>query len=132
MSVRRKWAKCAVVSDKIVVIGGCSSTANEHGRPTGQLKTVDIYDPELGKWTAAAPMITERTKFQVAVSKDIVYVMGGQEFQMYMSATSVETYSIETNTWTKVSPHKFHISQSFLNGLPLDSFCLNMYFHQTT
>lgn len=68
------------------------------------LDSVECYDTELNKWYAAAPMLTPRYCGDTGVANGFVYVMGGSGARDWgQELTTIDKYSVEDNTWTRVS-----------------------------
>lgn len=99
LSVARYSAESVVISDKILVMGGTDENGNA-------LNSVEYYDPELNKWYAAAPMLTPRFHLSTGVANGFVYVMGGYAKSDWgPGLETIDRYSMEDNTWTRVSTH---------------------------
>lgn len=101
MSVARGRHASVVNSGKIFVMGGIDG--NEI-----YLNSVEVYDPKKNEWSAVASMLQERGWLVAGTVANFVYVFGGRGHtnpQYYSPTlfTSVERYSIEEDTWTKVN-----------------------------
>lgn len=73
---------------RIFVIGGSA------GRPPMgmySLNTTLIYDPENDSWNLGTPMPTPRTYLGVAVVDDVLYAIGGNNWDGYMGANEQYT-----------------------------------------
>lgn len=96
MSVGRKMHACAVISKKILVMGGLD-------RKGDCLDSVEYYDPATNEWFPAAPMLEPRYEHKAVTHNDFVYVLGGCNSRDYGSVESVDRYSLCENKWTRVS-----------------------------
>lgn len=98
MTTDRYGHATVVIRNKILVMGGQS-------RRNSKLNSVEFYDPERNEWNHVAPMLEARENFQAGTVNDFVYVFGGKlHFPIRkLLLTSVERYSIENNSWTKVT-----------------------------
>ncbi len=66
----RSQSAAAIVNDRVYVMGGTVGG-------TGDISTVDVYDPSLDTWTTDASMPTARNLLGAAVVGDTIYGMGG-------------------------------------------------------
>lgn len=96
MSIGRKMHACAVITKKILVMGGLDSRL-------AFLDSVEYYDPIKNEWFPAAPMLEPRYEHKAVTHNDFVYVLGGCNHSNYGSIQSVDRYSIYENKWTRVS-----------------------------
>lgn len=93
----------AVVNGKLYVLGGFS----EFGSSTA---TVEVYDPETDRWSAAASMPTPRSYLAAGVVNDLIYAVGGLQYfpcslgSCTQPVATVEAYDAKTNSWTTVAP----------------------------
>lgn len=105
-------AACAMASggilSKIIVTGGythCNSTSGtwtHHGDAVTE--EVEIYDPNTGTWTAAAPMATARAYHTATLLQSgEILVVGGYDHNGNTLFSS-EIYDPATNTW-RVGPN---------------------------
>lgn len=84
MTQSNRSMACAVVNDKIYVLGGAN---NEMG--------YDIYDPILDSWSVGGSMRTSLVMgFAAFVVNDKLYVLGGNGFFI------VEALDLSTNSWS--------------------------------
>lgn len=65
----------------------------------GAIKTVDRFDPQTGKWSAVAPLLTERFMAMSASIGGKIYVAGGGDNQRQM-LDSMEVYDPQQQAWT--------------------------------
>lgn len=109
MSIARKRAGCAVVSNNILVIGGDGS--DEAG-----LRAVECYDKELNSWFAASPLPEAiRKDVTPGVFNGLVYVLG-------ICTNHILKYSIQEDKWTTVSENK-EISRNISKSYWSPPFC---------
>lgn len=99
MSEARMDHASTVIEDKILVMGG-----------HGELSSVECYNPAENTWTALAPMIRPRSRFDAGTVNGFVYVMGGSiDCNSIETVISIERFSLEANIWTlvcrKVNPN---------------------------
>lgn len=93
MSIARKRAGCAVVSQKILVIGG-------DGSDQAGLRAVECYDKELNSWFAVSPL-------PEAIRKDVTPgVLDGFVYVLGICTNHIVKYSIQEDKWTTVSEKK--------------------------
>ncbi len=88
-----------VISGKVYVVGGASSTA--------VLDVNEVYNPTTNSWTTRAPMPTARLAAASAVVNGILYVIGGCDSGCATGTgamTVVEAYNPATNTWSTKAP----------------------------
>ena len=67
MPTRRCRAGLAVVGGKVYAVGGFNGSL--------RVKTVDIFDPQTGKWSSAPPMNARRSTLGVAVLSGRIYAV---------------------------------------------------------
>jgi N-acetylneuraminic acid mutarotase len=85
-----RWATAVGVLNGIIyVIGGSNGTGN--------LATVEAYDPATDSWATKTPMPTARSLPTAAVVNGIIYVIGGISSSPLATA---EAYNPVTDTWT--------------------------------
>lgn len=94
MSIARCSSASAIVSDKILVIGGSDLDGND-------LDFVELYDPARNKWFPAAPMLEPRYECEAGSLNNFVYVFGGSTNNI-VNQVAVDRYSIKSDTWTRV------------------------------
>ena len=72
----RQYAACTAFKDKVYVFGGWSyefhENANDH------FKTVEVFDPDLNKWSFAAEMFYSRYRLKVVAVREKIFVFGGR------------------------------------------------------
>lgn len=88
MSVARIDHASAVISNRILVMGGSG------------FRSVECYNPAANTWSQRAPMLRNRSNFEAGAANGFVYVIGG--LGAIETVTSIERYSMESNTWTLV------------------------------
>src|SRR6266699_2790283 len=80
---------------RIYALGGVNSSGN--------LTTVEAYDPRTKSWTAVASLPTARYNLAAALGPDgRIYAIGGTT-KTNGSLPTVEAYDPRTNTWTAVA-----------------------------
>src|SRR5205085_4301059 len=94
MNTARDQAASAVLDGKVYVTGGQNSA---------QLNSVEMYDPAVGRWSAAPALSAIRASHAAAVLDGKLYVIGGFRASNGISA-SVEVYDPTTHFWTDVAP----------------------------
>jgi kelch-like protein 2/3 len=72
MPSRRCRAGLAVVLGKTYAVGGFNGSL--------RVKTVDIFDPQTGKWTSGPPMNARRSTLGVAVLNNKIYAVSKEIF----------------------------------------------------
>jgi N-acetylneuraminic acid mutarotase len=92
MPTFRDHAQAVAVDGRILVMGGRDESGN--------LATVDIYDPATDSWSAGPPMTVARSGFAAAVLPDGVHVAGGEDLITLEAIGSHEVLDLETATWT--------------------------------
>lgn len=99
---------CALVAANgyLYCIGGNSKIATIAAvSNTGQLKSVERYDPARNTWRYVADLNTPRFDAAVAESKGKIYLLGGKRRWLKDPLiTDVEVYDPETNVWTPFKP----------------------------
>ena len=81
----------------------------------------EIYDPDLGTWTATAPMVEMREGHTATVLADgTVLVVGGADTDRHPAHTSAEIYDPRADTWTAtgsmVIPRAYHTANLLPDG----------------
>lgn len=66
------------------------------------LRTVEMYDPSLNRWTQLAPMREARGRFDITVIDGKVYAIGGCNGTTELA--TAEVYNSENGKWTKLPP----------------------------
>ncbi|XP_061184544.1 kelch-like protein 26 [Saccostrea echinata] len=88
-------AHAAVVCNKKIYISGGE-------RRRGHLtNTVWCYCPVLNRWHKRKSMLKERSGHGMANINDTIYVLGGIS-GTYEILDTIETYNVDTDTWTKI------------------------------
>ncbi|MDH5181790.1 MAG: hypothetical protein OEZ39_03145 [Gammaproteobacteria bacterium] len=97
---RRYGSACAVIQDKIYVIGGYKDLSSTNL----YLNNVEVYSPDSDSWSTASPMNLARANHSSAVVNGKIYVFGGRNQDLHISQSDVvEEYNPATDTWTIVS-----------------------------
>ncbi|HEX6036317.1 MAG TPA: kelch repeat-containing protein, partial [Anaerolineales bacterium] len=82
-----------VLDGKIYALGGRRSG-------TGELTSVEVYDPESDSWTTAPSLQTARGGFAAVAVDGKIYVLGGEVLTGEKQAlTSVEIFDPEKDIW---------------------------------
>jgi len=98
-TARRHGHACAVVSNKIYVMGGYNDVM---GGWNG-LDTVEAFDPATNSWSTQTPMPTPRYGAAAAALNGKIYVLGGRNGTANTLST-VEEFDPASGTWsTKAS-----------------------------
>lgn len=66
-----------------------------------RLSTVEVYDPELQKWSQGKTMMCKRSAVGVAALDDFIYVCGG--YDGITSLSTVEQFCPKNDSWKKVA-----------------------------
>ncbi|XP_077295642.1 kelch-like protein 28 [Arctopsyche grandis] len=93
----------AVVGKEIYAIGGYDDSGDDFDGESfgGYLNTMEIYDTQQDKWTAAPPMKEYRCCFTVVAIENHIYAIGGYSDESTLK--SVERFDIKSQTWTSVA-----------------------------
>ncbi|HET8626801.1 MAG TPA: kelch repeat-containing protein, partial [Thermomicrobiales bacterium] len=98
LTPRRGIAAAPLSGGKILVVGGNTYSKNADGTTGGTASSaVEIYDAGTDTWTAAAPLMTPRTRAVAVGLGGQVLVIGGQNGATTL--TTAELYDIATNSW---------------------------------
>ena len=81
----------------------------------------EVYDPDLGTWSATAPMVAMREGHTATILADgTVLVVGGAATDMRPAHTSAEIYDPRADTWTATgsmaSPRTHHTANLLPDG----------------
>ncbi len=98
MPTPRSGAACAVVNDKIYVIGGYLKKEDKYVI----VGVNERYDPKTDRWRKMAPMPSGRSGAATAVVDDKIYVFAGMDAKGRL-VSSVERYDPEKNAWKTVT-----------------------------
>lgn len=87
---------------RVLVCGGCAldggaTVLTRQGR--GVLASAEIFDPNTGAWSAAAPMGARRTRHTATALNDGRVLVAGGFDATGTALTSTEIYDPSTNTW---------------------------------
>ena len=99
MSIDRGLPACAVMEDKIYVMGGMQVVGGN--RDYSGLSKFEVYDTKNDTWTTLADMPTKRWGLSATAFNGKIYVFGGRSLGLPYS--SIEIYDPQTNTWTTKS-----------------------------
>ena len=102
IKARHEMSYIKLNDGRFMVFGG--GTYDVDGLVVSGSKETEIFDPEIGKWTAAAPMSEKRSN-HVAIKLDDgkVFVIGGGKLDGPYSKSS-EIYNPDTDSWTIAAP----------------------------
>jgi N-acetylneuraminic acid mutarotase len=89
----------AVVDGSLYVVGGGDPRAVSG---SGELSTLEVYNPRTDTWTRKAPMPTARWGATASEIGGIIYVVGGLNSSDYLA--TVEAYQPKTDTWSTKAP----------------------------
>ena len=93
----RDHAKAVVVGDKLYIIGGRDSSADPWY--SALISSVDVYDFNTSTWTTLAnDLPTPRSGIQVALFKNGIFVMGGDDGSNALD--TVEVLDTRDDTWS--------------------------------
>lgn len=98
MPTPRMNTACAVIGDKVYVIGGLT----KEGEIT---PVVEEYDSSIDRWTRKTSMPTSRGVAAAAVVNNKIYVFGGRDENGVTDV--VEVYDPLSNSWKKMKPMPF-------------------------
>ena len=103
LTARYEHTATRLPNGRILVTGGFGGVQDTLHAGGATLGSVEIYDPALGVWSAAAPMSTPRRQHTaVLLDSGLVVVAGG--VSSTTSLASAEVYDPASNTWTPVTP----------------------------
>ena len=91
MPTLREHLTAAVVNDRIYVISGRWSSGN--------VATVEEYDPVTNRWTAKAPIPTPRSGITSGVIDGKIHVTAGEGHPSGITISSHEVYDPATDSW---------------------------------
>lgn len=94
MAAARSSLSTGVIDGILYAAGGFA--------PTGDVGTLEAYDPKTNTWTTRASMRAPRSAAAAAEVAGILYVLGGQlqDRENVVKTATVEAYDPKTNTWT--------------------------------
>ena len=87
----------AAVGGKLHVIGGRGPDAKTVG-------THEVYDPQSGKWTAAAPLPVARDHLGIVVVDGKIYIVGGRTNATVDNVGLTDVYDPSTDKWQSLAP----------------------------
>jgi hypothetical protein len=97
MKIARGSAGAATLSGKIHVIGGRN--------PDGVVVAAhEVFDPQLGTWSDAAPLPTARDHLAVIAAGGKIHVIGGRFKGPGDRTGEHDVYDPATNTWSSATP----------------------------
>ncbi|XP_013777569.1 kelch-like protein 18 [Limulus polyphemus] len=85
---------CPDIIGLIYAVGGLTKAGDS-------LSTVEVYDPNIGRWQMAEAMTMLRSRVGVAVMHNKLYAIGGYNGSERLS--TVEVFNPDTKVWTKVA-----------------------------
>ena len=102
IKARHEMSYLKLEDGRFMVIGG--GTYDSDGLVVSSSKETEIFDPEFGKWTAAAPMSEKRSNHVSIILNDgKVFVIGGGKLDGPYSKSS-EIYNPDTDSWKITAP----------------------------
>ena len=112
-SVRATHSSC-VVDGKLYIVGG-------HHDELKSIATMEMFDPDSGKWVSKTPMPTARGLAACVAVDDKIYVIGGMKVDStnWAGFNKVEVYDTKNDTWTQAAnmPSKrWGLSATAANG----------------
>lgn len=103
---RRRGAAAAVAHEgKIYIAGGI-----QNGHASGQVRWLDVFDPQTGEWKELPDAPRNRDHFQAAVIDGKLYAAGGRRSSQATGATfeltipEVDVYDFSTGSWSPLPP----------------------------
>ncbi|KAJ1494625.1 hypothetical protein T484DRAFT_1877316 [Baffinella frigidus] len=88
----------------LVSLSGCLWVMGGTDRDGGTLKSVEVFDPRVGKWSGtAAPMLSSRSGCAAAVLDGRIYVAGGVD-EDGLATDMVESYDPTLDEWRQEQP----------------------------
>lgn len=103
---RRRGAAGAVAHEGMIyLVGGI-----QNGHIDGQVRWLDAFDPETGRWERLANAPRRRDHFQAAVADGKLYAVGGRRTSqatgdvLTLTIPEVDVYDVATDTWTTLPP----------------------------
>ncbi|MEI8135597.1 MAG: kelch repeat-containing protein [bacterium] len=109
----RSGLTSSAVNDIIYVIGGTDYNSDVN---KDILDTVEIFNPATNTWRAGPSMPTARLNLTSCVVNDKIYVIGGNNFNGYL--TTLEIFNPATNSWT-VGP-SMSVPRDFLSAVVIN------------
>lgn len=109
--VRGRWGHgCAVLNQRIYVVGGCSLTPGQLMEEENMetLRVCEVYDPTIDSWSTCAPLNTPRAGARVvAIVNDQIVAVGGCDdvFGRAELLDTLEVYSERTKQWSIFATH---------------------------
>lgn len=103
-------AGLAVINGKVYAVGGFNGSL--------RVRTVDVYDAVLDKWSTCASMEARRSTLGVAVLNNCIYAVGG--FDGSTGLNTAEMYDPRTQEWRSIasmSTKRSSVGVGVVNGL---------------
>lgn len=100
LTIPRFFSQLVQVKGSLLVIGG--ATINSEGT-ISCVEAVEKYSPTADKWTFVCNMLTPRAEFGCCMLDDVIYVVGGYNWNTGERLTSVESLDLDTMIWTSVT-----------------------------
>lgn len=92
LRTERGWHSSASYNGKIYVFGG-------YNYSTGDINTVDEYNPNRNKWKTVSTMPTSRTCFSAVTLNNKIYLIGGQGNDQYIK--DIDVFDPASKVWSK-------------------------------
>jgi hypothetical protein len=113
-SLRAYHTATLLPSGKVLVAGGVR-TLSPTGAPTTWTATADLYDSGTNTWTSTGAMSTARGAAAAALMTGKVFVVGGFNGSLLVSA---ESYDPATGAWVPIAPMTFGTTGHTATPLP--------------
>jgi N-acetylneuraminic acid mutarotase len=88
---------CATVNSLIYCFGGTTYAGITN-------KLTNIFNPSTGVFTTGTPMATERFQGSAVAIGELIYVIGGYDYNTGTARNEVEVYNVSTNSWNIAQP----------------------------
>jgi len=114
---RARWGHgCAALGGQVYAVGGCSLQQGSHHQEPREafmetLRSCEVYDPAIDRWTSCAPLQVARSGVRVVAVKDrYLAAVGGCDdvFGRADTQPTVELYDPEAACWTVLSVRLQH------------------------
>jgi hypothetical protein len=99
-----------MLDDLIYVMGGC----NKHD---DSMTSVHRFDPVANLWSTVAPMSVSRMALGSFVLGGSMYAVGGFDLDGYKSWSSMERYSVASDSWSEVLGGELGTARDLLNAI---------------
>jgi kelch-like protein 18 len=100
----------ATLNGKIYACGGYDGSSF--------LRSVEVFDPLLNKWSYIASMNVTRSRVALVADMDRLWAIGGYDGMKNLS--TVEMYNAETDSWTFVESMESHEGGVGVGVIPME------------